>query len=222
MQYRMYVYMCFSAFVNSGSAGFRAIQPHCPQPKDTVGWNETAGRGVPSFLAFSTVHWSRAEVILRLNHPEAPQRPVRQDWMSANATICWSVTHAAPPAWRVPQTKIAMVVFQGEWRDIGGNKKIIEKEKAVKLGILNTGMWGYPYVQSTFFTTQNMDGARLELLRLSSSSLFFRSSDHAMSSQHVLHWQPSTMRSQGQTDKHCKDVAFDGLFLLDAPFSANG
>jgi len=36
--------------------GFRAIQPHYPQPKD---------------------------------------------WMSANATICWLVTHAAPPAWRV-------------------------------------------------------------------------------------------------------------------------
>lgn len=80
------------------------------------------------------------------------------------------------------------------------------------------GMWGRRYVQSTFFTTQNMDGTRLKLLRLSSCSLFFRSSDHAMSFQHVLHWQPSTMRSQGQADKHCKDVAFDDVFLLDAPF----
>lgn len=81
------------------------------------------------------------------------------------------------------------------------------------------GMWGHRFVQSTFFTTQNMDGTRLKLLRLSSCSLFFRSSDHAMSFQHVLHWQPSTMRSQGQADKHCKDVAFDDVFLLDAPFS---
>lgn len=111
-----------------------------------------------------------------------------------------------------------MVVFQGEWRDIGGNKKLIENVKGVKLEILHMGMWGRRYVQSTFFTTQNMDGTRLKLLRLSSCSLFFRSSDHAMSFQHVLHWQPSTMRSQGQADKHCKDVAFDDVFLLDAPF----
>lgn len=56
MQYRMYVYMCFSTFVNSGSAGFRAIQPHYPQPKDSFGWNETGGSGLPSLPTFSTVH----------------------------------------------------------------------------------------------------------------------------------------------------------------------